>query len=76
MGEVINFSTPSTETAISAADERLSHDDVALLTTIRDDIETLLDMMANIRRDPAAVAQRLCALACCVWSIYMVSQQF
>ena len=58
MGEVIIFPTPCTETAIPAADERLSHGDVALLTTIRDNIETLLDMMADISRDPAAVAAR------------------
>ena len=57
MGEVINFpQSGSTGTTLSAADERLSHDDVARLEAIRDNVEALLDMVAGIRRDPEAVA--------------------
>ena len=69
MGEVINFPTPSTEIDIPKADNRLSRDDVALLTTIRDNVEALFDMMAGIGRNPEAVALRLRALAWCVWRI-------
>ena len=46
MGRVMNYLTPSTETAIPAADDRL----------ICDDVEMLLDMMVGIQRDPEAVA--------------------
>ena len=49
MGRVMNYLTPSTETAIPAADDRL----------ICDDVEMLLDMMVGIQRDPEAVAWRL-----------------
>ena len=57
MGEVINFPQHgSARTALPAADERLSHDDVARLEAIRDSVEALLDMVAGIRRDPEAVA--------------------
>ena len=57
MGEVINFPQPGSAGAtLSAADERLSHDDVARLEAIRDNVEALLDMVAGIRRDPEAVA--------------------
>ena len=56
IGEVINFPPPSTETDIPAVDKRLSRDDVALLTTIRDNVETLFDMMAGIGRNPEGVA--------------------
>ena len=56
MGEVINFPTPTTEIDIPEADKRLSRDDVALLTTIRDNVETLFDMMVGIGRNPEAVA--------------------
>ena len=57
MGEVINFPRPGIAGAtLSAADERLSHDDVARLEAIRDNVEALLDMVAGIRRDPEAVA--------------------
>ena len=57
MGEVINFPHPgSAGTTLSAAEERLSHDDVARLEAIRDNVEALLDMVAGIRRDPEAVA--------------------
>ena len=69
MGEVINFPPPSTETDIPAADKRLSRDDLALLTTIRDNVEALFDMMAGIWRNPEAVALWLRALAWCVWPI-------
>ena len=66
MGEVINFPTPSTEIDIPKAGNRLSRDDVALLTTIGDNVETLFDKMAGIRRNPEEVALRLRALAWCV----------
>jgi hypothetical protein len=56
IGEVFNFPTPSTETDIPSADKWLSRDDVALLITISDNVETLLDMMAGIWRDPEVVA--------------------
>tara|TARA_B100000963_G_scaffold352955_1_gene366912 strand:- start:191 stop:355 length:165 start_codon:yes stop_codon:yes gene_type:complete len=54
MRKVINFST-----AISVADERRRHNNMVLLTTIRDNVETLLNMMTGIRRNPEAVAWRL-----------------
>ena len=57
MGEVINFPKPgNAATKLSLADERLTHDDVARLEAIRDNVEALLDMVAGIRRDPEAVA--------------------
>ena len=57
MGEVINFpATGSTGTTFPSADEKLTHDDVARLEAIRDNVEALLDMVAGIRRDPEAVA--------------------
>ncbi|MEK9553160.1 MAG: hypothetical protein VW446_07835 [Alphaproteobacteria bacterium] len=57
MGEVINFPAPgSTGTTFPPADEKLTHDDVARLEAIRDNVEALLDMVAGIRRDPEAVA--------------------
>ena len=57
MGEVINFpATGSTGTTFPPADEKLTHDDVARLEAIRDNVEALLDMVAGIRRDPEAVA--------------------
>ena len=56
IGEVVNFPTPSIETEIPVADKQLSRDDVALLITIRDNVETLLEMMAGIWRDPEVVA--------------------
>ncbi len=61
----MNYLTPSTETAIPEADDRL----------ICDDVEMLLDMMVGIQRDPEAVAWRLRTLACCVCLIYMVLKQ-
>ena len=57
MGEVINFPQSGRASAApSAADERLSCDDVARLEAIRDNVEALLDMVAGVRRDPEAVA--------------------
>ena len=57
MGEVINFPAPgSTGTTFPPADEKLTHDDVARLEAIRDNVEALLEMVAGIRRDPEAVA--------------------
>ena len=57
MGEVINFPAPgSTGTPFPPADEKLTHEDVARLEAIRDNVEALLDMVAGIRRDPEAVA--------------------
>jgi hypothetical protein len=57
MGEVINFPAPSsTGKTFPPADEKLTHDDVARLEAIRDNVEALLDMVAGIRRDPEAVA--------------------
>ena len=57
MGEVINFPAPgSTRTTFPPADKKLTHDDVARLEAIRDNVEALLDMVAGIRRDPEAVA--------------------
>ena len=48
MGEVINFPQPGSAGAtLSAADERLSHDDVARLEAIRDNVEALLDMVGR-----------------------------
>jgi hypothetical protein len=48
MGEVINFPQPgSAGTTLSAADKTLSHDDVARLEAIRDNVEALLDMAAR-----------------------------
>ena len=69
MGEVIYFPTFSTATAIPAADDRLICDDVAMLTTICDDVETLLDMMVVIQRETEVVAWRLRTLAFCVCTI-------
>ena len=57
MGEVINFPAPrSTGATFPPADEKLTHDDVARLEAIRDNVEALLDMVAGMRRDPEAVA--------------------
>ena len=57
MGEVINFPAPgSTRATFPPVDEKLTHDDVARLEAIRDNVEALLDMVAGMRRDPEAVA--------------------
>ena len=57
MGEVINFpQSGSAKTTLSTVDEKLSCDDIARLEAIRDNVESLLDMVAGIRRDPEAVA--------------------
>ena len=60
MSEVINFPTLRTVTVISAAGERLGHYDVARIGDTRDNVGTLLEMVAGIQHHPKRVA---CAAA-------------